>query len=48
MENKGFSLIVGFSVVLHAVVLYAWTGPSFKPPVVDPVSYTHLTLPTKA
>ena len=35
MENKGFSLIVGFSVVLHAVVLYAWTGPLFKPPVVD-------------
>ena len=35
MENKGFSFIVGFSVALHAVVLYAWTGPMFKPPVVD-------------
>ena len=35
MGNKGFSLIVGFSVALHAVVLYAWTGPMFKPPVVD-------------
>ncbi|HBO50598.1 MAG TPA: hypothetical protein DD471_01335 [Planctomycetes bacterium] len=35
MENKGFSLIVGFSVVLHAVVLYAWAGPVFTPPVVE-------------
>ena len=35
MENKGFSLIVGLSLALHAVVLYAWTGPLFKPPVVD-------------
>ena len=35
MENKGFSFIVGLSVALHAVVLYAWTGPLFKPPVVD-------------
>ena len=35
MENKGFSLIVGLSIALHAVVLYAWTGPMFKPPVVD-------------
>ena len=35
MENKGFSLIVGFSVALHAVVLYAWAGPVFTPPVVE-------------
>ena len=35
MENKGFSLIVGFSVVLHAVVLSAWAGPVFTPPVVE-------------
>jgi outer membrane biosynthesis protein TonB len=35
MGNKGFSLIVGFSVVLHAVVLYAWVGPVFTPPVVE-------------
>ena len=38
MENKGFSLIVGFSVVLHAVVLYAWAGPVFTPPVVELVA----------
>lgn len=35
MENKGFSFLVGLSVALHAVVLYAWTAPVFTPPVVD-------------
>ena len=35
MGNKGFSLIVVFSVALHAVVLYGWTMSSFEPPVLD-------------
>ena len=35
MENKGFPLIVVFSVALHAVVLYGWTMSSFEPPVLD-------------
>ena len=35
MENKGFPLIVVFSVALHAVVLYGWTVSTFEPPVLD-------------
>ena len=35
MGNKGFPLIVVFSVALHAVVLYGWTMSSFEPPVLD-------------
>ena len=35
MGNKGFPLIVVFSVALHAVVLYGWTASTFEPPVLD-------------
>jgi protein TonB len=35
MGNKGFPLIVAFSVALHAVVLYGWTVSTFEPPVLD-------------
>jgi len=35
MGNKGFPLIVVFSVALHAVVLYGWTVSTFEPPVLD-------------
>ena len=35
MENKGFPLIVAFSIVLHAVVLYGWRVSTFESPVLD-------------